>query len=126
VALPALVLITAVALWGLSAVSVQLTCTDAARTGARAAARGESLTAVRDLVASAVPKGAKVRVRRDEATVHVDVSARVAPPAAVGLPPLTVHARVAAATEPGVHPDLENPPDRQRGGDAPSPNADVK
>jgi len=104
VALPALVLITAVALWGLSAVSVQLTCTDAARTGARAAARGESLTAVRDLVVRAVPKGATVRVRRDEATVLVDVSAPVAPPAAVGLPPLIVHAHVAAATEPGVAP----------------------
>ncbi|WP_255205376.1 TadE family type IV pilus minor pilin [Actinomadura sp. BRA 177] len=123
VALPALVLITAVALWGLSAVSVQLTCTDAARTGARAAARGESLTAVRELVARAVPKGAKVQVRRDEATVHVDVSAPVAPPAAVGLPPLTVHAHVAAATEPGVHLDLDDPPDRQRGGDNPTLSA---
>lgn len=102
VALPALVLITAVALWGLSAVSMQLTCTDAARTGARAAARGESLSAVRDLVVRAVPKGATVRIRRDEATVLVDVSASVAPPAAVGLPPLAVHAHVAAATEPGV------------------------
>ncbi len=97
-------LITAVALWGLSAVSVQLTCTDAARSGARAAARGESLTAVRELVVRAVPKGATVRVRRDEATVHVDVSAPVAPPAAVGLPPLIVHARTAAAVEPGVPP----------------------
>ncbi|NEA25470.1 hypothetical protein G3I70_37660 [Actinomadura bangladeshensis] len=112
-ALPALVLITAVALWGLSAVSVQLTCTDAARTGARAAARGESLTAVRDLVVRAVPRRATVRVRRDEATVHVDVSAPVAPPAAVGLPPLIVHAHVAAATEPGVGP---HEPEDQAGG----------
>ncbi|WP_433228248.1 TadE family type IV pilus minor pilin [Actinomadura formosensis] len=109
VALPALVLITAVALWALVAVSVQLTCTDAARTGARAAARGESLTAVRDLVVRAVPKGATVRVRRDEATVHVDVSAPVEPPAASGLPPLTVHAHVAAATEPGVPPGAAEP-----------------
>ncbi|GAA1788871.1 TadE family type IV pilus minor pilin [Actinomadura chokoriensis] len=114
-ALPALVLITAVALWGLSAVSVQLTCTDAARTGARAAARGESLTAVRDLVVRAVPKGATVRVRRDEATVHVDVSTPVAPPAAVGLPSLIVHAHVAAATEPGVGRHTED----QTGGEDP-------
>ncbi|NKZ03193.1 TadE family type IV pilus minor pilin [Actinomadura latina] len=113
VALPALVLITAVALWGLSAASVQLTCTDAARTGARAAARGESLTAVRELVVRAVPKGATVQVRRDETTVRVDVSAPVAPPAAVGLPPLTVQAHVAAEAEPGVRADLGNRPDQE-------------
>ncbi|TDD59072.1 hypothetical protein E1293_46645 [Actinomadura darangshiensis] len=102
VALPALVLITAVALWGVTVASVQLTCTDAARAGARAAARGESLTAVRGLVVRAVPQKATVDVRRDEATVHVDISAPVEPAAAIGLPPLTVHAHVAAATEPGV------------------------
>ena len=111
VALPALVLITAIALWGLTAASVQLTCTDAARTGARAAARGESLTAVRELVVKAVPRGATVRVSRNEATVHVDVSAPVRPPAAAGLPPLHVRAHVAAATEPGVVPgEDERPP----------------
>ncbi|MEU8344959.1 TadE family type IV pilus minor pilin [Spirillospora sp. NPDC048832] len=110
VALPALVLVTAAALWGLMAVSVQLTCTDAARTGARAAARGESLTAVRELVVRAVPKGATVRVHRDGATVHVDVSAPVRPPAAIGLPPLMVEAHVAAPAEPGVGPDSASAP----------------
>ncbi|WP_243719368.1 TadE family type IV pilus minor pilin [Actinomadura sp. 7K534] len=109
VALPALVLVTAIALWGLTAASVQLTCTDAARTGARAAARGESLAAVRERVAEAVPNGATVRVRQDGATVHVDVSVPVKPPAAAGLPPLTVQAHVAAATEPGVPPDDARP-----------------
>ncbi|MGH3239466.1 MAG: TadE family type IV pilus minor pilin [Spirillospora sp.] len=105
VALPTLVLITAIALWGLSAASVQLTCTDAARTGARAAARGESLTAVRELVVKSVPRGATIKVSRDEATVHVDVSSPVKPPAAAGLPALTIHAHATAATEPGVPPD---------------------
>lgn len=104
-ALPALVLVTAVALWGLKAASVQLTCADAARSGARAAARGEPLDAVREHVAKAVPEEATVRVSRDQATVHVDVSVPVRPPAAAGLPPLTVKARAAAATEPGVPPD---------------------
>lgn len=99
-ALPSLVLVTAIALWGVAVASAQLTCTDAARTGARAAARGESLTAVRELVVKAVPPHATVTIRRDAATVEVDVSAPVAPPAATGLPPLTVHAHVAAATEP--------------------------
>lgn len=101
VALPSLVLITAIALWGMTVASVQLTCTDAARTGARAAARGESLAAVRDLVVRAVPAGASVKVHRDAATVRVDVSAPVKAPAAAGLPSLVVHAHVSAATEPG-------------------------
>ncbi|MFG2087150.1 MULTISPECIES: TadE family type IV pilus minor pilin [unclassified Spirillospora] len=116
VALPTLVLVTAMALWGLTAASVQLTCTDAARAGARAAARGESLTAVRELVVKAVPKGAAVRVSRDEATVHVDVSAPVKPPAAAGLPPLIVHVHVAAATEPGVPPAAPGPGGGTEGG----------
>ena len=103
VALPSLVLITAIALWGVMVASVQLTCTDAVRTGARAAARGESLPAVRDLVQKAVPAGATVRIHRDEATVQIDVSAPVEAPAAAGLPPLVVHAHASAATEPGVN-----------------------
>ena len=102
VALPSLVLVTAIALWGVAVASAQLTCTDAARTGARAAARGESLAAVRELVVKAVPHGATVRVRRDAATVRVDVSAPIKAPAASRLPALTVHAHVVAATEPGA------------------------
>lgn len=104
-ALPSLVLVTAIALWGVAVASAQLTCTDAARTGARAAARGESLAAVRELVVKAVPPHAAVTIRRDAATVEVDVSAPVEPPAATGLPALTVHAHVAAATEPGAGTD---------------------
>ncbi|MFV2173978.1 TadE family type IV pilus minor pilin [Actinomadura sp. LOL_016] len=100
VALPSLVLVTAIVLWGMTAVSTQLTCNDAARTGARAAARGESLTAVRALVVKAVPEGATVKVTRDAATVHVDVSVPVDAPAE--LPALTIRAHAAAATEPGA------------------------
>lgn len=102
VALPSLVLITAIALWGVTVASVQLTCTDAARTGARAAARGEALTAVRELVAKALPDGATVEVRRDAETARVEVSVPVKAPAPAGLSPLTVHARAVAATEPGA------------------------
>ncbi|WP_176611599.1 TadE family type IV pilus minor pilin [Actinomadura sp. WMMB 499] len=100
VALPSLVLVTAIVLWGMTAVATQLTCNDAARTGARAAARGEPLPAVREMVAQAVPEGATVKVTRDAATVHVDVSVHVEPPA--GLPALTVRAHAATATEPGA------------------------
>ena len=110
VALPSLVLVTAIALWGLTLASVQLTCTDAARAGARAAARGEPLDAVRALVLKAVPKEATVKVSRNETTVHVDVAAPVKPPSAAGLPSLTVHAHVAAETEPGAVPTDAEPP----------------
>ncbi len=106
-ALPSLVLITAIVLWGVRVVSVQLACTDAARSGARAAARGESLTAVRDLVVKAVPEGAIVRVDRDEATVRVDITASVATASAIGLPAFVVHAHTAAEAEPGVPPTTD-------------------
>lgn len=99
VALPALVLITTAALWGVAAASVQVACTDAVRAGARAAARGESLPVVRAAVTRAVPAGAAVRVRRDEVTVRVEVSAPVRAP---GLPGLVIRAAAVADTEPGV------------------------
>ncbi|WP_067893920.1 TadE family type IV pilus minor pilin [Actinomadura chibensis] len=126
VALPSLVLITAIALWGLVLASVQLTCTDAARTGARAAARGESLDAVRELVVKAVPEGATVRVTRDQATVRVDVSASVKPPAAAGLATLTVHAHAVAATEPGPGPDPNESPSPTTPGDPARPTPQHK
>ncbi|WP_037558603.1 TadE family type IV pilus minor pilin [Spirillospora albida] len=102
VALPSLVLVTAIALWGMAAVSTRITCTDAARAGARAAARGESLQAVRARITEAVPTGAIVKVHRDTEVVRVEVSVPVRGPAAAGLPALQVRARVAAATEPGI------------------------
>nr|WP_051107948.1 TadE family type IV pilus minor pilin [Actinomadura atramentaria] len=115
-ALPSLVLVTAVALWGVAAASARLACADAARAGARAAARGEPLAAVRSFVARAAPRGAVVTVRRDAAETSVDVSARIAPPGASGLPALTVTGRATSATEPGVLPDAESTtPDPAKG-----------
>ncbi|MGI5165999.1 TadE family type IV pilus minor pilin [Spirillospora sp. CA-253888] len=103
-ALPVLVLITTVCLWGVSVASVHLACADAARSGARAAARGEALTAVRAFVAEAVPAGATITVHRDAETSRVEITTRVRAPVAAGLPPLTVHAQAIAATEPGADP----------------------
>lgn len=102
VALPGLVLITVAALWGVSVASVQLACTDAARSGARAAARGEPLPAVRQFVARALPTGAAVEVSRKGDETQVDVTVQVRAPAPTGLGPLTVRARATAVTEPGV------------------------
>lgn len=102
VALPALVLLTVLLLWGLTAAHARLACADAARAGARAAARGEPSEAVRAAVAAAVPAGARITVRRDATTTKVEVVARVPAPAMARMPPLTVRASAVAATEPGV------------------------
>lgn len=104
VALPVLVFVTAVALWGVVAVSTQLACADAVRSGARAAARGEPLPAVRAAVTQAVPPGATVLVARDGELASVEVSVPVRAPALSGLPPVVLRARALAPTEPGTPP----------------------
>ncbi len=102
VALPALVVVLAAALWAVAAVGAQLECVDAARTGARAASRGESLDRVRGGVLAASPPGARVTVTRSAEVTRVEVSANVAPGWGASLPGVTVHATAVCATEPGV------------------------
>lgn len=101
VALPAVVLALAAALWGLAAAGATMRCVDAARSGARAAARGDPPAAVEAAVRSAAPRGAEVRVSRDGGLVAVVVRARVGPPGTVlgGLPGLEVQGRAVAAAE---------------------------
>jgi hypothetical protein len=67
-------------LWGVGAVSVQLRCGDAARAGARAAARGEPVTVAADVARSAAPAGADVRVELDGGLFRVRVEARTLGP----------------------------------------------
>jgi hypothetical protein len=102
VALPALVLVTAISIWGVTAASIQLECTDAARSGARAAARGESMNAVRALVIRSIPAGASVHIHRDAQSSRVEITAPVEAPAGADLPPLMVRVHATAITEPGV------------------------
>ncbi|WP_347943132.1 TadE family type IV pilus minor pilin [Sphaerisporangium sp. TRM90804] len=101
-ALPALVLVLGVALWAVAAVGVQLQCVDAARAGARAAARGESLDAVHRAVARAAPPGAVVSVSRDLGLSRVTVTATLRPSWAVAVPELPLRATATSATEPGA------------------------
>ena len=103
VALPALVLVVAIALWGVSVAAAHVACVDAARAGARAAARGEPLPAVRSAVLRGAPSGAQVAARRDGDLTEVEVSVALRAPALSGLPPIVVHERAVAATEPGVN-----------------------
>ncbi|MCZ2818912.1 pilus assembly protein [Modestobacter sp. VKM Ac-2977] len=78
VVLPVLLLVLAGAVAAVVVVGAQLRCVDAAREGARAAARGEPAAVVHELAAQAAPDGATTDLGVGE-TVRVTVAARVAP-----------------------------------------------
>ena len=79
VVLPVLLLVLGMATWALACLSGQLRCTDAAAVGARAAARGDSPSAVVVAARSVAPPGAQVQVSQDGDRVRVVVSASVRP-----------------------------------------------
>ncbi|MFJ3904534.1 TadE family type IV pilus minor pilin [Streptomyces sp. NPDC090025] len=96
VALPALVLFTAVLLWGLAAAAAQIRCVDAARAGARAAARSEPVADAEAVARAAAPPGATVAVVRDGELWRVTVRAAAPGPGGLGL---TLRAGAAALAE---------------------------
>lgn len=100
VALPALVFVLVVALWGVSAAAAQVACVDAARAGARAVARGEPVPAVRAEVVRVAPSGASVDVSRDPQITRVTVRVVLDPPGPGLFPSLALRAQAVAATEP--------------------------
>ncbi|MFI1254554.1 TadE family type IV pilus minor pilin [Streptomyces netropsis] len=83
--LPTLTLFGMALLWGLMAASAQIQCVDAARAGARAAARSEPASAAVAAARSAAPAGARIALAREGDLVRVRVDART-----VGPGPLTV------------------------------------
>jgi Flp pilus assembly protein TadG len=101
VVLPVLLLVLVGAVAAITVVGAQLRCVDAAREGARAAARGEEPAVVTALVERAAPEGADSAVSTGGAQVRVSVSARIAPLGPVPLR-LTVSAEAVALREP-VH-----------------------
>ena len=84
VVLPVLVLFAMGLVWGLLVVAAQIQCVDAARAGARAAARQDPADAVVEVARGAAPSGASVTVTREGDRVRVVVVAK--PPALSGLP----------------------------------------
>ncbi|MET9353926.1 TadE family type IV pilus minor pilin [Streptomyces sp. NPDC006617] len=84
VVLPVLVVFAMALVWGLLVVAAQIQCVDAARAGARAAARQDPEEAVVELAREAAPRGARVTVSREAGLVRVVVVAE--PPALHGLP----------------------------------------
>ncbi len=101
VALPAVVLALAASLWALSAAESTMRCVDAARAGARAAARGEVPGAVEAAARSVGPAGAVVDVSSSGGLVTVVVRATVSPGGSLlaHLPGLTVSGRAVSAVE---------------------------
>ncbi|WP_369140578.1 TadE family type IV pilus minor pilin [Modestobacter versicolor] len=79
VVLPVLLLVLAGAVSAVVLVGAQLRCVDAAREGARAAARGEPAGVVADVAAGAAPDGAVTELGGAGGTVQVTVSATVSP-----------------------------------------------
>jgi Flp pilus assembly protein TadG len=101
VVLPVLLLVLAGAVAAVTVVGAQLRCVDAAREGARAAARGEDTALVTALAGRAAPEGAATTVAADGATVTVTVVADVAPLGPVPLR-VPVSASAVAQREPGT------------------------
>jgi uncharacterized iron-regulated membrane protein len=75
VVLPVLVIFAMGLTWVVLVVAAQIQCVDAARTGARAAARQDSPDAVVTAVREAAPHGARVTVSREADRVRVVVTA---------------------------------------------------
>jgi Flp pilus assembly protein TadG len=99
VAFPAVMLLLATVLAVGSVVLAQVTCLDAARAGARWAARGETAETVREVAGRAAPAGATVSVAQTGTQIRVVVTARVRL-RALGLPLGPVSTISATATAP--------------------------
>jgi Flp pilus assembly protein TadG len=102
-ALPALVLLVLAGVTTVAGVGAQLRCVDAAREGARAAARGEPAGHASRVAADAAPADSAVVVSYAGEDAIVTVSAHL-----VGLsrllPDVRLTARAVARREPGVPP----------------------
>ncbi|MET9909570.1 TadE family type IV pilus minor pilin [Streptomyces sp. NPDC006476] len=97
VVLPVLVMFATALVWGLLVVAAQIQCVDAARAGARAAARQDPAGAVVEVAREAAPRDASVTVSREGDQVRVTVVAN--PPALDGLPFEVREEAVASAEE---------------------------
>ena len=100
VVLPVLLVVLAAAVAAVTIVGAQLRCVDAAREGARAAARGDDAGTVAQLVQQIAPDGATTSSSGDVGQVRVVVTAVIAPLGPVPLS-VTVSAEAVARREPG-------------------------
>lgn len=101
VALPALFAVLAIAIGAVSAVTGQLRCVDAAREGARAAARGEAPDDVIRIATAAAPQGGTVTVTSAGDQITVLVAADIDLIGDLG-PSIDVSASAVALAEPAM------------------------
>ncbi|WP_448614419.1 TadE family type IV pilus minor pilin [Modestobacter sp. URMC 112] len=101
VVLPVLLVVLAAAVAAVVVVGGQLRCVDAAREGARAAARGEPVAVVTALAGRAAPAGARIEVAFAGETVTVTVTATARPLGPVPLR-LPLSATATGVREPGA------------------------
>jgi Flp pilus assembly protein TadG len=94
--LPVLVAFVLALVWALVAASDQIRCVDAARAGARAAARSEPEDSVRSAAQAAAPGRARVAVERTGGLWRVRVEAPTPGPGPLGL---TLSAEAVALAE---------------------------
>ncbi|MFJ5675210.1 TadE family type IV pilus minor pilin [Streptomyces sp. NPDC093097] len=97
VVLPVLVAVAAALIWGLLAACARIACVDAARAGARAAARQEPPAQVLAAARAAAPRGARIAVAREGDLVRVRVEAGL--PGVARLPVRVQGEAVALAEE---------------------------
>lgn len=97
VVLPVLVMFAMALVCGLLVVAARIQCVDAARTGARAAARQDPADSVVEVARAAAPRGARITVSREGDQVRVAVVAK--PPVMLGLPFEVREEAVASAEE---------------------------
>lgn len=101
-AVPVLVVFVLALVWALVAASDQIRCVDAARAGARAAARSEPESAVLSAAHEAAPAGARVAVERAGDLWRVRVESPAPGPGALAL---TLSSEAAALAEDTVGTD---------------------
>lgn len=98
-AIPVLVIFALALMWALMAASAQIRCVDAARAGARAAARSEPEAQVREAALSAAPDRARVDVERAGDLWRVAVAAPAPGPGPLAV---TLSSEAVAAAEDAV------------------------
>ncbi|MFE6689679.1 TadE family type IV pilus minor pilin [Streptomyces sp. NPDC057743] len=96
VVLPVLVVVAVALIWGLLAACARIACVDAARAGARAAARQEPSAQVLAAAKAAAPRGARIAVAREGDLVRVRVEAGLP---GVGRLPVRVGGEAVALAE---------------------------
>lgn len=104
VALGALTFLVVGVTWMVTVVGMQMRCIDAARDGARAAARGEPMVVTEAEALRTAPTGAVADVSFRDGRVTVEVTANADAPWQVlsALPTVGVSGRAVVAVEPGV------------------------